>query len=120
MTDEIADLRSEIDRLTKENEILIGELAAIRDLMPSEYGFEEGVLEYAAAYPEGVRDLVKQTIERMQASDEFHKYLYEECDEYNVKLIKMLADCLPALDESKTDYTELSKEIREIYEAFSV
>ncbi|MEC3606675.1 hypothetical protein P9126_06645 [Bacillus glycinifermentans] len=117
---EIADLRCAVAGLITENERWARELAAIRDMLPEDYGFEEGALEYAAAYPEGVRDLVKQTVERMKASDEFHKYLYEECDEYNVKLIKMLADCLPALDESKTDYTELSKEIREIYEAFSV
>ncbi|MEC0487971.1 hypothetical protein ABE068_05755 [Bacillus glycinifermentans] len=116
----LAGLIAENERLKEENERWARELAAIRDMLPKDYGFEEGTLEYAVAYPEGVRDLVKQTVERMKASDEFHKYLYEECDEYNVKLIKMLADCLPALDESKTDYTELSKEIREIYEAFSV
>ena len=116
----VAGLIAENERLKEENECWERELAAIRDILPEDYGFEEGALEYAAAYPEGVRNLVKQTVERMKASDEFHKYLYEECDEYNVKLIKMLADCLPALDESKTDYTELSKEIQEIYEAFSV
>ncbi|MEK3817481.1 hypothetical protein [Bacillus sp. FSL K6-1284] len=120
MTDEIADIRYEIDRLTKENEMLIGELAAIRDMLPRDYGFEEGELEYAVAYPEGVRNLVKQVVDRMQASDKFNEYLYEECDEHNVKLIKMLVDCLPALDESATDYTELSKEIRELYDSLSV
>ncbi|MED2979535.1 hypothetical protein P4284_23010 [Bacillus swezeyi] len=125
MADEIADLCcaiagliAENERMKEENERWTRELASIRDMLPKDYGFEEGTLEYAVAYPEGVRDLVKQTVERMQASGKFNEYLYEECDEYNVKLIKMLADCLPALDESKTDYTELSKEIREIYDSF--
>ncbi|WP_439197308.1 hypothetical protein [Bacillus velezensis] len=116
----VADLIGENERLKSENEMLIGELASIRDMLPDEYGFEEGAVEYAIGYPEGVKDLVKQTLERMQSSIEYYLWLYDETDEYSYELVDLLVKCLPALEESKTDYSELSKEIRAINASFSV
>lgn len=116
----VADLIGENDRLKEENEMLTGELAAIRDMLPDEYGFEEGTVEYAIGYPEGVKDLVRQTVERMQSRIEYNRWLFDEADEYSYELVGLLVKCLPALGESKTDYSELSKEIRAIYAAFSV
>ncbi|MBN7743835.1 hypothetical protein JYA35_14715 [Bacillus velezensis] len=117
---ELMDLSAERWRLKSENEMLIGELASIRDMLPDEYGFEEGAVEYAIGYPEGVKDLVKQTLERMQSSIELYLWLYDETDEYSYELVDLLVKCLPALEESKTDYSELSKEIRAINASFSV
>lgn len=116
----VADLIGENERLKSENEMLIGELAAIRDMLPDEYGFEEGTVEYAIGYPEGVKDLVKQTLERMQSRVEYNRWLYDSADECSYELVDLLVKCLPALDESKTDYSELSKEIRAINASFSV
>lgn len=117
---ELMDLSAERWRLKSENEMLIGELAAIRDMLPDEYGFEEGTVEYAIGYPEGVKDLVKQTLERMQSRVEYNRWLYDSADEYSYELVDLLVKCLPALDESKTDYSELSKEIGAINASFSV
>ncbi|TJZ71441.1 hypothetical protein FA037_05855 [Bacillus amyloliquefaciens] len=116
----VADLIGENERLKEENEMLSGELAAIRDMLPDEYGFEEGTVEYAVGYPEGVKDLVRQTVERMQLLVDYNRYLYDEAERYSYELVDMLVKCLPALDESKTDYSELSKEIRAINASFSV
>ncbi|MED1923484.1 hypothetical protein [Bacillus velezensis] len=116
----VADLIGENERLKEENEMLSGELAAIRDMLPDEYGFEEGTVEYAVGYPEGVKDLVRQTVERMQLLVDHNWYLYDEAERYSYELVDMLVKCLPALDESKTDYSELSKEIRAINASFSV
>lgn len=116
----VADLIGENERLKKENEMLTGELATIRDMLPDEYGFEEGTVEYAVGHPEGVKDLVKQTFERMQASAEYYLWLCDSADEYSYELVDLLVKCLPALAESKTDYSELSKEIRAINASFSV
>ncbi len=116
----VADLIGENDRLKAENKMLIGELATIRDMLPDEYGFEEGTVEYAVGHLEGVKDLVKQTLARMQSRVEFNRWLYDEADEYSCELVDLLVKCLPALDESKTDYSELSKEIRAINASFSV
>ncbi|WP_439024434.1 hypothetical protein [Bacillus halotolerans] len=116
----VADLIGENERLKKENEMLTGELATIRDMLPDDYGFEEGTVEYAIGYPEGVKDLVKQTLERMQASAEYYLWLCDSADEYSYELVDLLVKCLPALAESKTDYSELSKEIRAINASFSV
>ncbi|MCY9052515.1 hypothetical protein MOE90_02255 [Bacillus spizizenii] len=116
----VADLIGENERLKAENELLTGELATIRDMLPDEYGFEEGAVEYAVGHPEGVKDLVKQTLERMQASAEYYLWLCDSADEYSYELVDLLVKCLPALAESKTDYSELSKEIRAINASFSV
>ncbi|MFB3900340.1 hypothetical protein ACES2D_12530 [Bacillus amyloliquefaciens] len=116
----VADLIGENERLKEENEMLSGELAAIRDMLPDEYGFEEGTVEYAVGYPEGVKDLVRQTVERMQLLVDYNRYLYDGAERYSYELVDMLVKCLPALDESKTDYSELSKEIRAINASFSV
>lgn len=116
----VADLIGENERLKAENEMLTGELATIRDMLPDEYGFEEGTVEYAVGHPEGVKDLVKQTLERMQASAEYYLWLCDSADEYSYELVDLLVKCLPALAESKTDYSELSKEIRAINASFSV
>lgn len=64
--------------MKKENEMLTGELATIRDMLPDEYGFEEGTVEYAVGHPEGVKDLVKQTLERRKGRNDINLWLYEE------------------------------------------
>ncbi|MEG7333300.1 hypothetical protein [Bacillus sp. 0102A] len=127
MKNEIADLRctiagliAENERLKEENERLTGELAAIRDMLPDEYDFEEGSVEYAIGYPEGVKDLVKQTLERMQAHVDISLWLYEEADKHICDLMELLDKCLPALDESKAGYSELLKAIRRETESFFI
>ncbi|WP_432661347.1 hypothetical protein [Bacillus subtilis] len=127
MKNEIADLRctiagliAENERLKEENEMLTGELATIRDMLPDEYGFEEGTVEYAVGHPEGVKDLVKQTLERMKGHIDINVWLYEEADKNICDLIKLLDKCLPALDKSKTGYNDLSKAIRRETESFFI
>ncbi|MGG7220951.1 hypothetical protein ACQXR1_11595 [Bacillus sp. ATD] len=127
MKNEIADLRctiagliAENERLNKENKMLIGELATIRDMLPDEYGFEEGTVEYAVGHPEGVKDLVKQTLERMKGRIDINLWLYEEADKNICDLMELLDKCLPALDKSKTGFSELSKAIRREIESFYI
>ncbi|MCY8493710.1 hypothetical protein [Bacillus inaquosorum] len=116
----VADLIGENERLKAENELLTGELATIRDMLPDEYGFEEGTVEYAIGYPEGVKDLVRQTVERMQARIDINLSLYEMADKNICDLMELLDKCLPALDKSKTGYSELSKAIRREIESFYI
>ncbi|MCY9083650.1 hypothetical protein MOE57_14355 [Bacillus inaquosorum] len=127
MKNEIADLRctiagliAENERLKTENKMLIGELATIRDMLPDEYGFEEGTVEYAVCHPEGVKDLVKQTLERMKGHMDINLWLYEEADKNICDLMELLDKCLLALDKSKTGYSELSKAIRREIESFYI
>lgn len=116
----VADLIGENERLKAENKMLTGELATIRDMLPDEYGFEEGTVEYAVGHPEGVKDLVKQTLARMQAHVDINLWLYERSDKHICDLMELLDKCLPALDKSKTGYNELSKAIRRETESFFI
>ncbi|KJR67832.1 hypothetical protein [Bacillus velezensis] len=116
----VADLVGENDRLKEENEMLSGELAAIRDMLPDEYGFEEGTVEYAVGYPEGVKDLVRQTVERMQSRIGFEQLMYEMSDKNVCDLVELLMKCLPVLDERNPAFNDLSKELREAIASFSI
>ncbi|MDL5023806.1 hypothetical protein [Bacillus velezensis] len=120
IADGLRTLKRENDRLKEKNEMLTGELATIRAMLPDEYGFEEGTVEYAIGYPEGVKDLVRQTIERMQARIEFEQLMYEMSDKNVCDLMELLMKCLPVLDERNPAFNDLSKELREEIASFSV
>ncbi|AUS14803.1 hypothetical protein [Bacillus velezensis] len=120
IADGLRTLKRENERLKEKNEMLTGELATIRDMLPDEYGFEEGTVEYAIGYPEGVKDLVRQTIECMQARIEFEQLMYEMSDKNVCDLMELLMKCLPVLDERNPAFNDLSKELREEIASFSV
>ncbi|MEC1648234.1 hypothetical protein [Bacillus halotolerans] len=60
------------------------------------------------------------TVERMQARIDINLMLYEMADKNICDLMELLDKCLPALDKSKTGYSELSKAIRREIESFYI